>query len=211
MMGGPTAGYAAGMDEITELKEKLKDREARLLLAWDAFQRVAGKVIDDGEAAEAAAGGELIVDEVHRPALVGSLRRRDGHTGHGRQLLAAFATQREAFLAIKALGAFVVEDEAFGAQHVVEDGSAPAWKAALPEFEKWPQNALRHTFGSHYYALTKSISETAYEMGNSEGVVRRHYVNAVEDDDCKRLWRLTPAIAESFANKSPVNGPISRE
>lgn len=82
----------------------------------------------------------------------------------------------------------------------------PIWKAALPELKKWPHNALRHTFGSHYYARTKSLSETAYEMGNSEGVVKRHYINSVEDDDCAKFWRLTPAVAESIADKSPIRG-----
>ncbi len=87
----------------------------------------------------------------------------------------------------------------------------PVWRTALPEFKKWPQNALRHTFGSHYYALTKSISETAYEMGNSEGVVKAHYLNGVEDDDCQRFWRLIPAVAEAIADKSPGTSPTSEE
>lgn len=106
------------------------------------------------------------------------------------------------------------QDRIFGINLDTKDREAcwlwhftPVWKTALPEFEKWPQNALRHTFGSHYYARTKSISETAYELGNSEGVVKRHYINAVEDDDCARFWRLIPAIAESIADKTPIRAP----
>ena len=105
------------------------------------------------------------------------------------------------------------QDQVFGINPASKDREAcwlwyftPIWEAALPEFKKWPQNALRHPFGSHYCARTNSISETAYEMGNSGGVVKRHYINAIKDDDCTRFWRLTPAIAESIADKIPAQG-----
>ena len=87
----------------------------------------------------------------------------------------------------------------------------PIWKAALPEVKVWPRNALRHTFGSHFYARTKSISETAYEMGNSEAVVKRHYLNAVSDDKCARFWRLIPASAEAVSYKSPFQEQSDKE
>ena len=40
---------------------------------------------------------------------------------------------------------------------------------------KWHQNYLRHTFGSYYFHLTKKENETAWEMGNSPGVVKSNY------------------------------------
>ena len=102
------------------------------------------------------------------------------------------------------------EESVFGINPATKDREAcwlwyftRVWKAALPEFQRWPQNALRHTFGSHYYALSKSLSETAYEMGNSEGIVKRHYVDVVEDDDCVRFWRLIPSTTEAVAQTPP--------
>jgi hypothetical protein len=37
-------------------------------------QALAGKVIDERQTEEAATGGQLVVDKVHRPAFIGSLR-----------------------------------------------------------------------------------------------------------------------------------------
>lgn len=39
----------------------------------------------------------------------------------------------------------------------------------------WPHNALRHSFGSYFLARTKDENLTASEMGNSPGVVIKHY------------------------------------
>ena len=52
------------------------------------------------------------------------LRQRDA--SQGGQLLSTFTAQREAFLALDASGALVVDDEAFGLEDIVQDRSAPA-------------------------------------------------------------------------------------
>jgi integrase len=67
-------------------------------------------------------------------------------------------------------------------------------------FTDWPQNVLRHSFGSYHYALHRNESLTAAEMGNSPAVVRKHYVNAVRKRACEAFWQLTPAWAEAVAN-----------
>ena len=67
----------------------------------------------------------------------------------------------------------------------------------------WPQNILRSTFGSYHYQLVKNEAVTAYEMGNSPSVVRRHYVNAVTEKACKAFWDLTPAREEVIMNSTP--------
>jgi integrase len=41
--------------------------------------------------------------------------------------------------------------------------------------QEWPHNALRHSFGSYHYARFKNENLTAAEMGNSPGVVFKHY------------------------------------
>ena len=98
-------------------------------------QALAGEVVDSVQAAEAAAAGELVVDEVHAPALVGTLSGSQGHSDHGWKLLAALTVQGESFLAVDALGAFVVDDKPLGFEDVMEDrGALPGLKSrAVPQ------------------------------------------------------------------------------
>ena len=56
-------------------------------------QALTGKVIDDGQTTETTSTRELIVDEIHRPALVGTLWLGDGNASQGGQLLSRFAAQ----------------------------------------------------------------------------------------------------------------------
>jgi hypothetical protein len=53
-------------------------------------QALTGKVIDDRQTTETTSTGELIVDEIHRPALVGTLWLRDWNASQGGQLLSTF-------------------------------------------------------------------------------------------------------------------------
>lgn len=42
---------------------------------------------------------------------------------------------------------------------------------------QWPQDALRHSFGSYRNALVRSLAQVAEEMGTSEAMLHRHYHN----------------------------------
>ena len=95
-------------------------------------QTLAGEVIDDVQAAEAASTGELVMNEVHAPALVGALGSNQGHSGHGWKLLAALAAQGEPFIAVDAFGALVVDDKPLGFEDVVEDRSPPTGLDSRP-------------------------------------------------------------------------------
>ncbi len=50
-------------------------------------------------------------------------------------------------------------------------------KTARPDF-RWKHNALRHAYGSYRTALTQNVPQVALEMGNSIGMVKRHYLEA---------------------------------
>lgn len=95
-------------------------------------QTLTGEVIDDVQAAEAAADGELVMDEVHAPALVGALGCSQGHSGHCWQLFAPLVAKGESFLAVDALSALVVDDKPFGFEDVVEDGCSPPGLESRP-------------------------------------------------------------------------------
>jgi len=64
-----------------------------------------------------------------------------------------------------------------------------ARKAAV---NPWPHNAMRHSFGSYFLGKTKDENLTASEMGNSPGVVIRHYRAVVKDADVAEYWRISP-------------------
>ena len=51
----------------------------------------------------------------------------------------------------------------------------------------WVKNGLRHSFGSYRCAIVKSAGQVALEMGNSETIVRRHYLEA-QDARTAREW-----------------------
>ncbi len=56
----------------------------------------------------------------------------------------------------------------------------------------WPHNAMRHSFGSYFLGQTKDENLTASEMGNSPGVVIRHYRAIVREADVLEYWRIGP-------------------
>lgn len=57
---------------------------------------------------------------------------------------------------------------------------------------EWPHNALRHSFGSYFFSKTKNENLTAAEMGNSPGMVFKHYRAIVKDKATQAYWKLRP-------------------
>jgi integrase len=57
----------------------------------------------------------------------------------------------------------------------------------------WVKNGLRHSFGSYRCAAVKSVGQVALEMGNSEAMVRKHYLEIV-DARAARNWFDTGSI-----------------
>lgn len=53
-------------------------------------------------------------------------------------------------------------------------------------------DVLRHTFISMHVAKFKSLHEAALEGGNSETMIRRHYLNLVSDTDAEKFWGIIP-------------------
>jgi hypothetical protein len=51
---------------------------------------------------------------------------------------------------------------------------------------------LRHTFISMHVARFKSLGEAALEGGNSEAVIRKHYLNLFTEADAEVFWNITP-------------------
>ena len=59
----------------------------------------------------------------------------------------------------------------------------------------WPQNALRHSFGSYHLAHFKNARALALEMGNSPGVIFKHYRQLVKPAAAALYWQIVPKRA----------------
>jgi integrase len=57
----------------------------------------------------------------------------------------------------------------------------------------WVKNGLRHSFGSYRCAAVKSVGQVALEMGNSEAMVRKHYLE-MQTLKAARDWFNTGSI-----------------
>lgn len=54
-------------------------------------------------------------------------------------------------------------------------------------------DVLRHTFISMHVAKFKSLGATALEAGNSESIIKKHYLNRVTDAVAAAFWAVEPA------------------
>lgn len=54
-------------------------------------------------------------------------------------------------------------------------------------------DVLRHTFISMHVGQFRSMSDTALQAGNSESMIKKHYLNLVAPDDAKAFWEIYPA------------------
>jgi integrase len=60
---------------------------------------------------------------------------------------------------------------------------------------EWPQNALRHSFGSYHLAQFNDAAKLALEMGNSPATIFRHYRQLVRPKQAALYWKIAPAAA----------------
>jgi integrase len=68
-----------------------------------------------------------------------------------------------------------------------------AWRKAAG-IKRWPDNALRHSFGSYHLAACGDDIKTAMIMGHRDSeVLHRHYKALVSKADAQRFWDLRPA------------------
>lgn len=62
---------------------------------------------------------------------------------------------------------------------------------------RWPNDVLRHSFGTYRFLACDSLATVSNEMGNSPSVVEAHYYKkGVEPQDAEDFWNLTPKLLE---------------
>lgn len=59
-------------------------------------------------------------------------------------------------------------------------------------FQEWPQDILRHTAASYWLAEVRDAAKVACELGNSPGILGRHYLELVEQEQAAAFWAIMP-------------------
>ncbi|MDF1738668.1 MAG: hypothetical protein P1U86_05875 [Verrucomicrobiales bacterium] len=60
-------------------------------------------------------------------------------------------------------------------------------------FDEWPEDVLRHSYGSYRLALIKDTQKLASEMGNSPEIIVKNYRRPVSEKAAKEWFDLSPA------------------
>ncbi len=72
------------------------------------------------------------------------------------------------------------------------DGIHPTGKEVFKT--GWPQDSLRHSYGSFRNALIRNLPQVAEEMGTSETILRCHYHNPITLKEGEEWFALRPAM-----------------
>jgi integrase len=72
--------------------------------------------------------------------------------------------------------------------------NAKSWITAVRMKFALGEDVLRHTFISMHVARFKSLGTAALEAGNSETMIRRHYLNLVSEADANKFWSIKPGM-----------------
>ena len=74
----------------------------------------------------------------------------------------------------------------------------------------WPQDVLRHSYGSYWLAKYKQRAVLAENMGNSLQIIKKHYRQVVSKSATTEFWRITPTFdGGGEVGKQPSEEEIS--
>jgi hypothetical protein len=66
-------------------------------------------------------------------------------------------------------------------------------------------DVLRHTWISAHVATFKSLGDAALEAGNSESIIRKHYLNLVSEAEAQAFWNIVPGALDPDRPPSSQN------
>jgi integrase len=72
--------------------------------------------------------------------------------------------------------------------------------------KKLTHDVLRHSFFSYHVAAFRSVGDAALEGGNSESVIKTHYLNLTTRSEGEAFWRIVPAGVEIAALDTAGDG-----
>lgn len=61
-----------------------------------------------------------------------------------------------------------------------------------PNGKKWPEDILRHSFGTYWLRIHNDKPHLAEIMGNSPSIIEKHYKSPVKESDAKKYWEILP-------------------
>ena len=70
-------------------------------------------------------------------------------------------------------------------------------------------DVLRHTFLSMFVAKFRSIGEAAIQAGNSEAIIRKHYLDLKDAAEAEEFWSIMTNHASGCAGSKPAAPSIS--
>ena len=59
----------------------------------------------------------------------------------------------------------------------------------------WPQDCLRHDYGTYRFKVLGSFGTLADEMGNSEAIIKTRYQRSVSQREADAYWKILPSAA----------------
>ena len=54
-------------------------------------------------------------------------------------------------------------------------------------------DVLRHVYISMHVAKFRSMGDTALQAGNSEAIIKKHYLNLMTPEEADAFWKIVPA------------------
>ena len=66
-------------------------------------------------------------------------------------------------------------------------------------YDKWPHDALRHSFCSYYLAAHENAAKTALQAGHTESILFKHYRKLVKKEQAEKFWNIFPEKTEELA------------
>jgi hypothetical protein len=70
-------------------------------------------------------------------------------------------------------------------------------------------DVLRHTFISMFVAKFRSLGEAALQAGNSETIIRKHYLNLKSTAEADQFWGILPQGKAAAVVTPFVAAPVS--
>jgi len=67
-------------------------------------------------------------------------------------------------------------------------------------------DVLRHTFISMFVAKFRSVGEAALQAGNSEGIIRKHYLDLKGKEEAELFWSILPQRISTAAEVTQFTG-----
>lgn len=84
----------------------------------------------------------------------------------------------------------------------IESGDEDAAKK-LPKLRKWPDNALRHSYGTYHLAHHENAAALALHLGHTNtALIFAHYRLPVNKQEAAVYWTITPENAGEIAHRT---------